>query len=583
MRFAEGRQSNKMVKLIIDGKSIEAEEGTTILCAAKSAGITIPTLCYFEKLNEIGACRVCVCEIKGSDKLAAACNTPVSEGIEVFTNSPRVRAARRVNVELLLSAHNCDCTSCVRSGSCALQSLANDLNIRRVPYEKKVAKADWDQTLPLVRDASKCVSCMRCVEVCGKLQGLDIWEVNGSGAHTKITVRDGLGISEAGCAFCGQCITHCPTGALSARDDTDRVFDAIDDKDTVTVMQIAPAVRSAWADALGISDELATERRMVAAAKALGVDYVFDTNFAADLTIMEEASELIERITEGNAPTPMFTSCCPGWVRYMLYKYPELSDNLSSAKSPQQMFGAVAKTYFAQKTGIDPNKICSISVMPCSSKKYECDVDEINAAGKDVDIVITTREFSRMLKASHVNVEALSEADFDSPLGTGSGAGVIFGATGGVMEAALRTAHYLITGNDPDADAFRAVRREDSYGIREAEVTINGKTLRAAVVSGLANAGRLIEDIKNGSASYDFVEVMACPGGCAGGGGQPITDGVELSLCRGDKLYELDSKNPLRFSHENPDVKALYAEFLDKPLSHKAHELLHTEQKNWSL
>ena len=570
-----------MVKLIIDGKTVEVAEGTTILAAAKSVGINIPTLCYFEKINDIGACRVCVCEVNGSDKLVAACNTVISEGIEVYTNSARVRAARKVNVELLLSAHNCNCVACVRSGNCALQTLANDLNVRTVPYETKLAKDKWDETLPLQRDASKCISCMRCVNVCDELQGLSIWEVNGSGAHTKVTVRDGLRIDEAGCAFCGQCITHCPVGALTARDDTDRVFEAIEDSETVTVMQIAPAVRSAWADSLGIDGAIATEKRMVAAAKALGVDYVFDTNFAADLTIMEEASELIERITKGNGAMPMFTSCCPGWVRFMRYKYPEFADNLSSAKSPQQMFGAVAKTYFAEKMGIDPAKICSISVMPCSSKKYESDVPEVNATDKDVDVVLTTREFARMLKADHVNVAALDEAEFDSPLGTGSGAGVIFGATGGVMEAALRTAYNMLTGNNPDADAFKVVR--GSEGIREAEVTAGGTTLRAAVVSGLANAGKLLDNIKSGKANYDFVEVMACPGGCAGGGGQPIVDGKELAASRGEKLYELDSANALRFSHENPEIKALYADYLEKPLSHKSHELLHTEQKNWTV
>ncbi len=573
-----------MVNLIIDGKSIMVKENTTILNAAKEVGINIPTLCYFDKINDIGACRVCVCEVKGSDKLVAACNTVVSEGMEVYTNSPRVRAARKVNVELILSTHDCNCVACVRSGNCTLQTLANDLNVRTVPYENKVAKNTWDLSLPLQRDASKCVSCMRCVNVCDEVQGLSVWEVNGSGAHTKITVRDGLGLSEAGCAYCGQCITHCPVGALTARDDTDRVFDAIEDGETVTVMQIAPAVRSAWADALGVDASLATEKRMVAAAKALGVDYVFDTNFAADLTIMEEASELIERLTKGSAPTPMFTSCCPGWVRFMRYNYPELADNLSSAKSPQQMFGAVAKTYFAEKMGIDASKICCISVMPCSSKKYECDVPELNVADKDVDIVLTTREFARMLKADHVNVLALDETEFDSPLGTSSGAGVIFGATGGVMEAALRTAYNMLTGKNPDADAFKVVRgSEESFGIREAEVTVNGTTLKAAVVSGLANTRALLENIKNGKANYDFVEVMACPGGCAGGGGQPITDGVELAACRGEKLYELDSDNALRFSHENPEVLALYETYLGKPLSHKAHELLHTEQKDWTV
>ncbi len=570
-----------MVKLIIDGKNVEAAEGTTILDAAKSIGINIPTLCYFEKINDIGACRVCVCEVKGADKLVAACNTVVSDGIEVYTNSARVRAARKVNVELILSAHNCDCVACVRSGNCALQTLANDLNVRSVPYERKNVKAKWDVSLPLLRDDSKCISCMRCVNVCEELQGLAVWEVNGSGAHTKVTVRDGLSISEAGCAFCGQCITHCPVGALTARDDTDLVFDAIDDSEKITVMQIAPAVRSAWADAFGIAENIATEKRMVAAAKALGVDYVFDTNFAADLTIMEEASELIERLTKGNAPVPMFTSCCPGWVRFMRYKYPEFADNLSSAKSPQQMFGAVAKTYFAEKLGVDPSKIYCVSVMPCSSKKYESDVPEVNATAKDVDVVLTTREFARMLKADHVNVAALDEVEFDSPLGTGSGAGVIFGATGGVMEAALRSAYYMLTGANPDADAFKVVRGK--FGIREIEVTVNGTTLRAAVVSGLANTSELLENIKSGKANYDFVEVMACPGGCAGGGGQPIVDGVELAAYRGEKLYALDSANTLRFSHENPEVLALYENYLEKPLSHKAHEILHTEQKNWTV
>ncbi|MBR5538954.1 MAG: [Clostridia bacterium] len=570
-----------MVKLTIDGRVVEVKEGTTILAAANEIGINIPTLCYFEKINEIGACRVCVCEVKGSEKLVAACNTVVSEGMEVLTNSARVRAARKVNVELILSAHNCNCAYCVRSGNCALQTLANSLNIRTIPYESKLSKEKWDKSLPLQRDASKCISCMRCVSVCDELQGLAVWEVNGSGAHTKVTVRNGLSLTEAGCAFCGQCITHCPTGALTARDDTDKVFDAIENDEIVTVMQIAPAVRSAWADSLGVDEAIATEKRMVAAAKALGIDYVFDTNFAADLTIMEEATELIDRLTKGSGKIPMFTSCCPGWVRFMRYAYPEFAENLSSAKSPQQMFGAVAKTYFAEKMGIDPAKIYCVSVMPCSSKKYECDVPEVNTTEKDVDVVLTTREFARMLKADHVNVASLEEREFDSPLGTGSGAGVIFGATGGVMEAALRSAYNMLTGTNPDADAFKVVR--GSEGIREAEVEVNGTVLRACVVSGLANTKALLENIKNGKANYDFVEVMACPGGCAGGGGQPIVDGKELAAERGEKLYVLDGANSLRFSHENPEIKALYENFLGKPLSHKSHELLHTEQSKWTV
>ncbi len=573
-----------MVKLIIDGRSVEVQEGTTILAAAKTVGIEIPTLCYFEKINEIGACRVCVCEVMGSEKLVAACNTVVSEGMEVSTNSARVRNARKVNVELLLSAHNCNCVACVRSGNCALQSLANDLNIRTVPYETKLAKNAWDAEFPLQRDAAKCISCMRCVEVCDKVQGLGVWEVNGSGAHTKITVRGGLDIADANCALCGQCVTHCPVGALTARDDTDRVFDAIEDSETVTVMQIAPAVRAAWGDALGLEASVATEKRMAAAAKALGVDYVFDTNFAADLTIMEEASELIERLEKGNAPIPMFTSCCPGWVRFVKKEYPALCDSLSSAKSPQQMFGAVAKSYFAEKIGVAPEKICCISVMPCVAKKYECDVPEVNSTDKDVDIVLTTREFARMLRASHVNVAALAESEFDSPLGASTGAGVIFGATGGVMEAALRTAYYMLTGENADADAFKVVRgSEENYGVRAADFTVNGITLHTAVVSGLANTRALLDAMAKGEVKYDFVEVMACPGGCAGGGGQPIADGKELAAERGDKLYVLDKANTLRFSHENPEVKALYETTLEKPLSHKAHDLLHTEQKNWTI
>ena len=583
-----------MVKLTIDGRVVEVKAGTTILAAAKEIGINIPTLCYFEKINEIGACRVCVCEVKGAEKLVAACNTVVSEGMEVFTNSARVRAARKVNVELILSAHNCNCAYCVRSGNCALQSLANSLNVRTVPYESKISKEKWDKSLPLIRDASKCISCMRCVSACDELQGLSVWEVNGSGSHTKVTVRGGLSLTEAGCAFCGQCITHCPTGALTARDDTDKAFDAIENDEIVTVMQIAPAVRSAWADSLGVDEAMATEKRMVAAAKALGVDYVFDTNFAADLTIMEEASELIERLTKGSGKIPMFTSCCPGWVRFMRYAYPEFAENLSSAKSPQQMFGAVAKTYFAEKMGIDPAKIYCISVMPCSSKKYECDVPEVNATEKDVDVVLTTREFARMLKSDHINVASLEECEFDSPLGTGSGAGVIFGVTGGVMEAALRSAYNMLTGTNPDADAFKVVR--GSEGIREAEVNVNGTVLRACVVSGLANAKTLLDRIKSGKVNYDFVEVMACPGGCAGGGGQPIKEGaelagirgntlyrLELAAERGEKLYVLDGANSLRFSHENPEIKALYENFLGKPLSHKSHELLHTEQSKWTV
>lgn len=573
-----------MVKLTIDGKLIEAKKGSTILEAAKSAGIYIPTLCYYKELNEIGACRVCLVEIEGSERLFASCNTLAEDGMIVKTNSARVRKARKVNVELILSQHNVSCTSCVRSGNCTLQSVANDLNITDVPFETKIAKNAWDKTAPLIRDASKCIKCYRCVNVCDKIQGLGVWDINGTGTRTKVTISRAEAIRDMNCTFCGQCITHCPVGALRERDDTDKAFDAIDNPDLITVLQMAPAVRTAWAADLGLSPEEATEKRMVSAFRALGVDYVFDTNFSADLTIMEEGSEFIERMTHKDEyKFPMFTSCCPGWLRFIKFEYPEFVNNLSTAKSPQQMFGAVAKTYFAEKLGVSPEKIFCISVMPCTAKKFECDVPEVNDAdaGKDVDVVLTTREIGRMIKASHINVKDLPEEDFDSPLGSGTGAAVIFGATGGVMEAALRSAYFLITGENPDAEAFTAVRGPEPW--REVSVEINGIPVRAAVTSGLYNTRKLMEAIKSGEKEYDFVEIMACPGGCAGGGGQPISDGCELAGERGQILYNLDAANNLRFSHENPDVLKLYEEYLGKPLSHKSHKLLHTHQEDWSL
>lgn len=573
-----------MVKLTIDGKLIEAKKGSTILEAAKSAGIYIPTLCYYKELNEIGACRVCLVEIEGSERLFASCNTLAEDGMIVKTNSARVRKARKVNVELILSQHNVSCTSCVRSGNCTLQSVANDLNITDVPFETKIAKNAWDKTAPLIRDASKCIKCYRCVNVCDKIQGLGVWDINGTGTRTKVTISRAEAIRDMNCTFCGQCITHCPVGALRERDDTDKAFDAIDNPDLITVLQMAPAVRTAWAADLGLSPEEATEKRMVSAFRALGVDYVFDTNFSADLTIMEEGSEFIERMTHKDEyKFPMFTSCCPGWLRFIKFEYPEFVNNLSTAKSPQQMFGAVAKTYFAEKLGVSPEKIFCISVMPCTAKKFECDVPEVNDAdaGKDVDVVLTTREIGRMIKASHINVKDLPEEEFDSPLGSGTGAAVIFGATGGVMEAALRSAYFLITGENPDAEAFTAVRGPEPW--REVSVEINGIPVRAAVTSGLYNTRKLMEAIKSGEKEYDFVEIMACPGGCAGGGGQPISDGCELAGERGQILYNLDAANNLRFSHENPDVLKLYEEYLGKPLSHKSHKLLHTHQEDWSL
>ena len=565
----------EMVSLKIDNISVSVPEGTTILNAAKQAQINIPTLCYLPEINEIGACRICCVEVEGGARLVSACNTPAENGMVVFTNSPLVRASRKTNLELILSEHDCHCPTCIRNGNCTLQSLAAEFNITEQLYNSKIAK-NIKNTLPVVRENSKCIKCMRCVEVCEKVQGLGIWDVTGTGEHTKITVKAGLSM-EKNCALCGQCITHCPTGALHERDDTAKVYEALADENTVTVIQIAPAVRSAWAENLGISEAAATEKRMVAAVKALGFDYVFDTDWAADLTIMEEGSELIDRVKNGGK-FPMFTSCCPGWVRFMKSEYPELAKNLSTAKSPQQMFGAVAKSYFAEKIGVNPENIFCVSVMPCTAKKFEVTIPNLNdACGKpDVDCSITTRELARLIRADHIDVAALPEAEFDSPLGTATGAGVIFGATGGVLEAALRSAYFLIKGENPDADAFHFVRN-DGNALRSATVDIDGIKLNVAVTSGLANTRQLLDDMKCGKVNYDFVEIMACPGGCSGGGGQPIFDGKEMASVRGEKLYALDFANEIRFSHENPTVKTIYDEFLGQPLSSKSHKLLHTE------
>ncbi|MCI8474466.1 MAG: 2Fe-2S iron-sulfur cluster binding domain-containing protein [Oscillospiraceae bacterium] len=568
-----------MVKLTIDGRPVAVEQGTTILDAAKKAGIDIPTLCYLKELNEIGACRVCVVEIEGQERLSAACATVAEEGMVVHTSTPRVLDARRINVQLILSQHNVSCTTCMRNGNCKLQKVALDLNLQEEPFEKKPFSSKWDKTFPLIRDGSRCIQCLRCVNVCEKVQSLGVWSLTGTGKHARVEVTGGKSIRDVNCALCGQCITHCPVGALTVRDDTQKVREAIADPSKLVVVQVAPAVRAAWGDAVDLPAEAATEKRMVAAIRSLGVDYVFDTDFSADLTIMEEGSELIEHIKEGKEG-PMFTSCCPGWVRFLKLEYPHLVRKLSTAKSPQQMFGAVAKSYYAQLLGVEPERIFCVSVMPCSAKKYECDVSTVNdAAAKDVDVVLTTRELGRLLR--HVDVAALPEEEFDQPLGTATGAGVIFGATGGVMEAALRSAYYLLTGRNPEADAFSEVRGLEGW--KEASFQIRDKKLKVAVVSGLGNARRLIEALERGEVSYDFVEVMACPGGCAGGGGQPIRDGQELAGERGERLYTLDRSYALRFSHENPAVGELYKSYLGAPLSHRAHELLHTEQENWEL
>ena len=570
-----------MVNITINGKSIQASQQETILQAAARNGIRIPTLCYFEQLNTPGACRVCVVEIKGQQHLFAACNTLVAEGMEILTESKRVRLARKVNVQLLLSRHNCACLSCPRSGNCALQSLAEELHIIQKPYPEKIKSEQWDGRFPLLRDESKCIKCWRCVQVCDRIQDLRVWQITGTGARTRVSIRDNLSMTDAGCTLCGQCITHCPVGALNARDDTEKVFDALEDPEKIVVMQIAPAVRSAWGDMLGLPEKDATVGRMAAAARALGAKYVLDTNFAADLTIMEEAEELIERLKNGQN-LPLFTSCCPGWVRYAKLHYPALLPHLSTAKSPQQMFGAVIKSYFARKYGIEPEKILTVSVMPCTAKKYECDVPQVNASAKDVDIVLTTREFGHMLKAAHVNPYLLQDEPFDTPFG--QGAGVIFGASGGVMEQALRSACFMLTGENPDAQAFYGIRQVSPEGVLRADYTVSGITLHTAVASGLKNARALCEEVLSGNTNLDFIEIMACPGGCVGGGGQPIADGIEQSETRRDTLYAIEGKNPYLYAHQNPAIHTFYADLNEqKDGSEEIHRLLHTNQSSWDI
>ncbi len=573
-----------MVTLTINDRKISVPKGTTILAAAKEAGIEIPTLCFLKDINEIGACRICVVEVEGVAKLAPACVTEAEEGMVVRTNSPKVRRARKNNLELILSEHDCHCTSCSRSGNCALQELANNQIAKEDVYTKNLEVNEWDETFPLIRDAAKCIKCMRCIQICDKVQSLGVWDIVNSGARTTVDVAGGKTIRSADCSLCGQCITHCPVGALHERSDTDKVFEAIADEDKVTVVQIAPAVRGAWGETLGLSREEATIEKMTAAIRAMGVDYVFDTDFAADLTIMEEGSEFIERLTHKDEyKFPMFTSCCPGWIRFIKTQYPDMLPQLSTAKSPHQMFGAVMKSYFAKKLDIDPARLFVISIMPCVAKKAECDIPVMQdgAGHKDVDVVLTTRELDRMIKAESIDVMSLEDSGFDHPFEVATGAGVIFGATGGVMEAALRSAHFLVTGKNADEDAFSCVRGMDGW--KEAEFEINGIKIRTAVASGLGNARKLIEAVRNGRAEYDFVEIMACPGGCSGGGGQPIAFNEERAEERAANLYYLDKNAPIRFSHENPDVQKLYKEFLGEPLSHVSHELLHTEYTSWDL
>lgn len=573
-----------MVNVTINDKAIQVPEGTTILEAAQMNHIAIPHLCFLKGLNEIGACRVCAVEVEGLEKLVPACNNAAEEGMVIRTNTPKVRQARRVNVELLLSQHNARCAECTRSGNCALQTIANDLGILTSPYHEDQPDFKWDTSFPLIRDAQKCIKCMRCVQVCDKIQDMHVWDLSKTGSRTTVDCSGNKTITEASCTICGQCITHCPVGALYERDDTKEVLHALADRDKIVVASLAPAVRSSWGEALGLTHEEASANRLVAALRAIGFDYVFDTDFSADLTIMEEGSEFVQMLKDAPAERfPLFTSCCPGWVRFAKMEYPDLVPLLSSAKSPQQMFGAILKSWYAKILNVEPGRIYNVSFMPCTAKKYECGVSVMNGSGvRDVDVVLTVRELDRLLRSESIDLRSLEEEEFDLPLGLGSGAGVIFGTTGGVMEAALRSAYFLVTGKNPDPDAFQGVRNYKGSW-QEARFDIAGRSLNVAVAHGLKNVRQLCEAIRNREVRYDFVEMMACPTGCAGGGGQPIHDGIEMGEERGRLLLNLDQKAPIRFSHENPSIVQCYDDYLGKPLSERSHHLLHTDQARWEL
>lgn len=566
----------EMITLTINGQTVQAPKNATILEAARSAGIHIPTLCYHSELAPEGACRLCVVEATGARTLVASCVYPVAEGMVVKTNTDKVRAARRMVVELLLANHPKDCLACQKSGDCELQNIAADLGLRKIRFEGGARKAHTiDASNPcLVRDQEKCILCGRCIRVCRDVQGMSVYSFAERGFDTIVSTAFEQDLGKVECSYCGQCASVCPTGAIVEKDDTEKVWSAINDPDKIVIVQTAPAVRVALGEELGMEPGSIVTGKMVAALRNLGFDRIFDTNFSADLTIMEEGHEFLHRLTNGGV-LPMITSCSPGWVNMIELKYPDLLPHLSSAKSPQQMFGAIAKTYYAEKAGIDPAKIVSVSVMPCTAKKAEAARPEMNASGyRDVDVVITTRELGRMIREAGLDFKHLPEDSYDSPLGTGTGAAVIFGTTGGVMEAALRTVADVLTGENLQTVDYNDVRGMEQT--REAELTIAGNTVKIAVVHTLASARKILERIRASEADYQFIEVMACPGGCIGGGGQPIPVNAEIRRARREGLFDCDSANELRKSHENPEIKELYDTWLGKPLGEKAHSLLHT-------
>lgn len=573
---------NKMITLTIDGVSVTVPEGTTVLEAAKQAKITIPTLCYLKGINQIGACRICMVEIEGARGLAAACVMPAGEGMKVKTNTPRLRQVRRDNLELLLSNHNRECTTCVRSGSCELQALSNEYGIKDIRYEgeKTFKPTDIDDVSPsIVRDNSKCIHCRRCIAACQNVQKIGAIGMSKRGFKSTVGSAFGVSLANSPCVNCGQCIEACPVGALHEKSEIDNVWAAIADPDKFVCVQPAPAVRAALGEEFGLPIGTRVTGKMVASMRRLGFDKVFDTDFGADLTILEEGTELLGRINNGGV-LPMITSCSPGWITYCEKFFPEFIPNLSSCKSPHEMTGAMIKSYYAEKMGVDPEKIFVVSVMPCTAKKYEAQRPELVTNGlRDVDAVLTVREYARMVKSAGIDFVDLDDEEFDSILGESTGAGVIFGATGGVMEAALRTVYEKVTGKELKNLDFTTIRGFE--GIKEAEIDLNGTKITVAVAHGTGNAEKLLNAVKAGEKNYTFIEIMCCPGGCITGGGQPIVNAktlmsVNVKELRAKVLYDEDAAKPKRKSHENAEVMNLYKEFLGEPNSHKAHELLHT-------
>ena len=570
----------EMVNIKINNMPLSVPKGISILEAARMAGIEIPTLCYLKKINEIGACRICMVEVKGARSLVTACVYPVNEGMEIFTNTERVRKSRKTTLELILSTHDRKCLSCVRSGTCELQQLCKEFGVddeSRFDGANPVHEYD-DSAIHMIRDNGKCILCRRCVAAC-QAQHISVIGVNARGFDTHIGSAFERPLDSVACVSCGQCIVNCPTGAIYEKDDTAKVLEAINDPEKFVVVHTAPSIRVTLGECFGMHIGTNVQGKMVAALRRLGFDKVFDTDFGADLTIVEEANEFLGRVQNGGV-LPMITSCSPGWIKYCEHYYPDMLDHLSTCKSPQQMSGAIIKTWYAEKMGIDPKDIVVVGIMPCTAKKFETKRDDQAASGyPDVDYSLTTRELGRMIESAGIYFKHLPDEEFDNPLGDSTGAAVIFGATGGVMEAALRTAVEKLSGEELKSLDFTEVRGTD--GIKEASYTVNGMEVKVCVVSGLANANTIMEKVKNGTADYHFIEIMGCPGGCVNGGGQPIQHAVvrnfvDLRARRAAALYEADKDMPLRKSHESEAVKRLYDEFLGEPGSHKAHEVLHT-------